>query len=62
MTTCVMFNEKNEFVGLVVAEPTDWTPDGWRLEKVEPGFLLYNNEITPVVEVLDIPEVTPEVI
>jgi len=62
MTTCVMFNEKDEFVGLIVAEPTDWMPDGWRLEEIKPGFLLYDNKITPIAEVLDIPEVTPEVI
>jgi hypothetical protein len=35
MTTCVLFNDKGEFVNLIVAQPTDWVEEGWRLEEVQ---------------------------
>ena len=39
MTTCVLFNDKGEFVNLIVAEPWDWVEEGWRLEEVKEGYV-----------------------
>jgi hypothetical protein len=38
MTTCVVFNEKGEFVNVIVAEPWDWVEEGWRLEVIPEGY------------------------
>jgi hypothetical protein len=38
MTTCVLINDKGEFVNLIVAEPTDFVEEGWRLEVVPEGY------------------------
>jgi hypothetical protein len=62
MTTCVLFNDKDEFVNLIVAEPSDWVPEGWRLEEVKRGFLWHEGKIVKATTVFGIKEVDPEVI
>jgi hypothetical protein len=64
MTTCVLFNDKGEFQGMIVAEPTDWVEDGWRLEVVPEGHTWGGKSIVTDEEYLAIinKQVTPEVI
>ena len=62
MTTCVLFNDKGEFVNVIVAEPTDWVEEGWRLEEIKPGFLWHEGKIVSVAEVFGVKDVIPEVI
>ena len=62
MTTCVLFNDKGEFVNVIVAEPWDWVEEGWRLEEIKPGFLWHEGKIVPAAEVFGVKDVTPEVI
>jgi hypothetical protein len=62
MTTCVLFNDKNEFVNVIVAEPYDWVDEGWRLEEIKPGFTWDGEKIVPVTGVLTVNDVKPEVI
>lgn len=64
MTTCVLFNDKGEFVNLIVAEPTDWVEEGWRLEVVPEGYVWNGTAIVTIEEALAarIKQVTPEVI
>jgi hypothetical protein len=64
MTTCVLFNDKGEFVNLIVAEPTDWVEEGWRLEEVKPGYVWTGTAVMTVEEAAAAmnKQVTPEVI
>jgi len=64
MTTCVLFNDKGEFVNLIVAEPTDWVEEGWRLEEVKPGYVWTGKAIMTVEDAIAArnKQVTPEVI
>jgi len=60
MTTCVLFNDKGEFVNLIVAQPTDWVEEGWRLEEVPEGYV-WNGKAIVLARTMQ-NEVTPEVI
>jgi hypothetical protein len=60
MTTCVVFNEKGEYVNLIVAEPTDWKPEGWTYEVVPEGYYWDGVGIVPIKP--KDPRVTPEII
>ena len=64
MTTCVLFNDKGEFVNLIVAEPWDWVEEGWRLEEVKEGYVWTGTAIMTVEEARAAmnKQVTPEVI
>lgn len=64
MTTCVLFNDKGEFVNLIVAEPWDWVEEGWRLEEVKEGYVWTGKAIMTVEEAAAAmnKQVTPEVI
>jgi hypothetical protein len=64
MTTCVLFNDKGEFVNLIVAEPGDWVEEGWRLEVVPEGYVWNGTAIVTVEEAAALAnkQVTPEVI
>jgi hypothetical protein len=60
MTTCALFNDKGEFVNLIVAQPTDWVEEGWRLEEVPEGYVWNGKAIVLAGTMQN--EVTPEVI
>jgi len=64
MTTCVLFNDKGEFVNTIMAEPTDWVEEGWRLEEVPEGYVWNGTSIVTVEEARAAmnKQVTPEVI
>jgi len=64
MTTCVMFNDKNEAVRVCIAEPGDWVEEGWRLEVVPEGSVWTGTAIMTVEEARAAmnKQVTPEVI
>jgi len=61
MTICVMLNEKNEVVYKLVADPTDWVPEGWRLVEIPDGYV-WNGKEAVNIETLTPIQVTPEVI
>jgi hypothetical protein len=64
MSNCVLFNDKGEFVNLIIAKPTDWVPEGWRLEEVPLGYIWNGKEIL-TIEAASLAmnkQVTPEVI
>jgi hypothetical protein len=60
MTVCVLFNDKGEFVNTIMAEPTDWVEEGWRLEEVPEGYFWNGKAIVLAGTMQN--EVTPEVI
>jgi len=62
MTTCVLFNDKGEFQGMIVAEPADWVEEGWRLEVVPEGYVWTGKSIVTVEEAAQNKQVTPEAI
>jgi len=62
MTTCVLFNDKNEAVRVCIAEPGDWVEEGWRLEEVPEGYIWNGTAIVLAPKVIGFQEVTPEVI
>ena len=64
MTTCVLFNDKGEFVNTIMAEPTDWVEEGWRLEEVPEGYVWNGTAIVTIEETRAAmnKQVTPEVI
>jgi hypothetical protein len=55
-----MFNDKGEFVNTIMAEPTDWVEEGWRLEEVPEGYVWNGKAIVLAGTMQN--EVTPEVI
>ena len=64
MTTCVLFNDKGEFVNVIVANPGDWVEEGWRLEEVKEGYVWTGTAIVTAEEAAALAnkQVTPEVI
>jgi hypothetical protein len=56
-----MLNEKNEVVYKLVADPTDWVPEGWRLVEIPDGYV-WNGKEAVNIETLTPIQVTPEVI
>jgi hypothetical protein len=56
----VVFNDKGEFVNLIVAEPTDWVPEGWQLKEIPEGH--FWNGAAIVLRAVVNKQVTPEVI
>jgi len=60
MAGCVLFNDKGEFVNLIVAEPTDWVPEGWQLKEIPEGH--FWNGAAIVLRAVVNKQVTPEVI
>jgi hypothetical protein len=64
MTTCVLFNDKGEFVNVIVATPGSWIPEGYRLELVPEGYVWTGTAIMTVEEARAAmnKQVTPEVI